>query len=156
MSYIFFSFWRCQRWSLYKCGLTPHHLHVQKHKHFLLYYEEAFKAWSVSEVPHCSSVTHLDFDLTMFTHCNLAALILVLTLHDQGKALFIAQTFIQSQNGVHEVKILMHRIWKPFSLQFIQEKSWVAVKLHHIAGPTWYFWSWKSQMVIQHTVMASL
>ncbi|XP_003439726.2 granzyme B [Oreochromis niloticus] len=41
------------------------------------------KAEPASEVTHCSSVAQPDFDLIMFTHCNLAVLIVVLTLHDK-------------------------------------------------------------------------
>lgn len=47
------------------------------------------KAEPASEVTHCSSVAQPDFDLIMFTHFNLAVLIVVLTLHDKGKSLFI-------------------------------------------------------------------
>lgn len=56
------------------------------------------KIESVSVVSHCSLVAHPDFDLTMFTHCNLAVLILVLILQDQGKYVLLVHTYIQSQN----------------------------------------------------------
>lgn len=91
------------------------------------------KAEPASEVTHCSSVAQPDFDLIMFTHFNLAVLIVVLTLHDKGKSLFIVHMWCHAwwhykwcQNWDRaRLRFWFNRIWhNPPSCSHSRSSHW--------------------------------